>query len=132
MLVVVRDDLFNYYFVNFDDGYAMHLAELKKLRDQENNLANGVKEIMGMGDLPTPRPTYVLKRGEYDKRGDTVEPATPESILPLDPKLPRNRIGFAEWLIDPMNPLTSRVLVNRYWQLFFGCGLVVTTEDFGS
>jgi hypothetical protein len=87
---------------------------------------------MGMGDLPVPRPTYVLKRGEYDKRGDTVEPATPESILPLDSKLPRNRVGLAEWLIDPQNPLVSRVLVNRYWQLYFGRGLVVTTEDFGS
>jgi len=127
-----KADLFDYYLANFDDGYSQRLAELKKLRDQENELASSVKEIMGMGDLPTPRPTYVLKRGEYDKRGDTVEPATPESILSLDPKLPRNRLGLAQWLVDPKNPLVSRVLVNRYWQLYFGRGLVATTEDFGS
>jgi hypothetical protein len=125
------DQLKDCYLANIDDGYAQRLAELKKLRDQENAVANGVKEIMGMGDLPTPRPTYVLKRGEYDKRGDTVEPATPESILPLDPNLPRNRLGLARWLIDPQNPLTSRVLVNRYWQMFFGRGLVVSAENFG-
>lgn len=127
-----KAELIDYYLANFDDGHAKRLADLKKLRDQENDLVNGVREIMGMGDLPTPRPTYVLKRGEYDKRGETVEPATPESILPLDPKLPRNRLGLAQWLVDPNNPLTSRVLVNRYWQMFFGRGLVATTEDFGS
>ena len=127
-----KADLIEYYLTTLDDGYATRLADLKKLRDQENDLINSVREIMGMGDLPTPRPTYVLKRGEYDKRGETVEPATPESILPLDPKLPRNRLGLARWLVDPKNPLTARVLVNRYWQMYFGRGLVATTEDFGS
>src|SRR5262249_40195394 len=107
-------------------------AELKKLRDQENDLINQVEEIMVMGDLATPRPTYVLKRGAYDAHGDRVEPGTPESILPLDPDLPRNRLGLARWLVDRRNPLTARVLVNRAWQSFFGRGLVVTAEDFGS
>jgi Protein of unknown function (DUF1553) len=85
-----------------------------------------------MGDLPKPRPTYVLKRGEYDKRGETVDPGTPESIFPMPGELPRNRLGLARWLIDARNPLTSRVIVNRAWQQFFGRGLVVTAEDFGS
>src|SRR6185503_7159483 len=106
-------------------------AELKKLRDEENDFINGIQEIMAMGDLPAPRPTYVLKRGEYDKHGDIVEPGTPESILPFDARLPRNRLGLAQWLIDPRNPLTSRVLVNRAWQQFFGRGLVVTAENLG-
>ena len=127
-----KEELLDYYLANFDDGYAKHLAELKKLRDEENAFINRVPEIMGMGDLKTPRPTYVLKRGEYDKRAETVEPSTPESILPLDPALPRNRLGLARWLVDSQNPLTSRVLVNRYWQMLFGRGLVVTAEDFGS
>jgi len=127
-----RQELFDYYLANFDEGHTTHLADLKKLRDQENDLINGVREIMGMGDLSPPRPTYVLKRGEYDKRGETVEPAPPETILPLDPKLPHNRLGLAQWLVDPKNPLTARVLVNRYWQMYFGRGLVATTEDFGS
>ncbi len=121
-----------HYFAAVDEGYAAQLAELKQLRIRENDLANGVKEIMGMGDLRVPRPTYVLKRGAYDAHGDMVEPSTPESILPLDPKQPRNRLGLGRWLIDRQNPLTARVLVNRYWQLCFGSGLVVSAEDFGN
>ena len=106
--------------------------ELKKLRDEENALINSIREIMIMGDLPKPRPTYVLKRGAYDAPGEPVEPGTPEAIMPLDSSLPRNRLGLAKWLVDPRHPLTARVAVNRYWQMFFGRGLVVTAEDFGS
>jgi hypothetical protein len=127
-----RDKLLDYYLARFDDGYARQLTEIKKLRDSENSLINRVPEIMAMGDLPAPRPTYVLKRGEYDKRGETVEPATPDAILPLHPEWPRNRLGLSQWLVDRQNPLTARVLVNRYWQLCFGRGLVTTPEDFGS
>jgi hypothetical protein len=85
-----------------------------------------------MGDLPAARPTHVLKRGAYDTPGERVEPGTPDSLLPMDAELPRNRLGLARWLIDRRNPLTSRVVVNRSWQMFFGRGLVVTAEDFGS
>jgi hypothetical protein len=87
---------------------------------------------MSMGDLPTPRPTHILKRGAYDARGDRVEPGLPESILPMDADLPPNRLGLARWLIDRRNPLTARVIVNRYWQMFLGRGLVVTVENFGN
>ena len=124
--------LLAHYLARLDEPSAKLRAELKQLRDAENKFINAVPELMSMGDLPTPRPTHVLKRGEYDKRGDTVEPGTPESIFPLDPALPRNRLGLARWLTDPRHPLTSRVLVNRAWQQFFGRGLVVTAEDFGS
>jgi hypothetical protein len=121
----------DYFLARIDEPSAKIAAELKKLRDEENNFINGIQEIMAMGDLPTPRPTRVLKRGEYDKPGDTVEPGTPESILPFGGRLPRNRLGLAQWLIDRQNPLTSRVLVNRAWQQFFGRGLVVTAENLG-
>ena len=106
--------------------------ELKKLRDDENTLVNSVREIMVMGDAPQPRPTFVLKRGAYDAHAEQVDPGTPDAIMPLDPSLPRNRLGLAKWLVDPQNPLTARVIVNRYWQMFFGRGIVVTAEDFGS
>jgi len=124
-------DLLDYFLARIDEPSVKLAAELKKLRDEENDFINGIQEIMAMGDLPAPRPTYVLKRGEYDKHGDIVEPGTPESILPFDARLPRNRLGLAQWLIDPRNPLTSRVLVNRAWQQFFGRGLVVTAENLG-
>jgi hypothetical protein len=126
------EQLFEYYLATADAEALQLAAELKALRDQENDFINRIDEIMIMGDGPTPRTTYVLKRGQYDAHGDVVEPATPESILPLDPHLPRNRLGLGRWLIDPKNPLPARVIVNRYWQLFFGKGIVVTAEDFGS
>jgi Protein of unknown function (DUF1553)/Protein of unknown function (DUF1549)/Concanavalin A-like lectin/glucanases superfamily/Planctomycete cytochrome C len=125
-------DLLEYYLARIDLPSLALAAELKKLRNAENDFINRIDEIMSMGDLPKPRPTYVLKRGEYDKRGETVDPGTPESIFPMPGELPRNRLGLARWLIDARNPLTSRVIVNRAWQQFFGRGLVVTAEDFGS
>jgi hypothetical protein len=126
------EELFDFYGARIDAESERLSGELRELRAQENDFISRIDEIMIMGDLPTRRPTYVLKRGQYDAHGDVVEPATPESILPLDDKLPRNRLGLGRWLIDPRNPLTSRVIVNRYWQIFFGRGLVLTAEDFGS
>ena len=63
---------------------------------------------------------------------DSVGPGTPEAILPMPEEYPRNRLGLAQWLMDPRNPLTARVAVNRFWQIIFGEGLVHTPEDFGS
>ncbi|NIJ54465.1 hypothetical protein FHS68_003647 [Dyadobacter arcticus] len=84
-----------------------------------------------MGDLDTTRKTYVLKRGVFNAYGDQVQPGTPKSILPFDPKYPKNRLGLAQWLFDKRNPLTARVFVNRMWQEFFGRGIVKTSGDFG-
>ena len=78
------------------------------------------------------RDTYVLGRGEYDNREQKVEANTPAVLPPMSPALPRNRLGLAKWLTDPEHPLTSRVAVNRVWQMLFGEGLVRTPEDFGS
>jgi len=78
------------------------------------------------------RPAYILKRGEYDQKGVKVDRDTPNFLPPLPKDAPRNRLGFARWLIDPAHPLTARVAANRLWQQFFGTGLVKTAEDFGS
>lgn len=117
---------------DFDQQYSELMAELKTLRDQENNLINSVPEIMVMGDLPTPRSTHVLKRGMYDAPGEVVTPGAPDSILPFDSTLPTNRLGLARWVVDRRNPLTARVIVNRYWQMFFGNGIVETSDNLGS
>jgi hypothetical protein len=74
---------------------------------------------------------YVLFRGDYDKRRDKVEPATPRALPPMPPDLPKNRLGFARWLLRPEHPLTARVTVNRFWQEVFGTGIVRTAGDFG-
>jgi len=85
-----------------------------------------------MGERDTVRPTYILRRGNYDQHLDSVLASTPKSILPFDTtKFPRNRLGLAEWLFDKRNPLTARVFVNQMWQEFFGRGLVKTPGDFG-
>ena len=89
-------------------------------------------KVMVMDDAK-PRDTFILKRGGYDKPGDKVERGVPAVLsLPLPTGVPNNRLALAKWLFDPRNPLTARVTVNRYWQTFFGTGLVKTVEDFGA
>ena len=86
---------------------------------------------MVMRELPQVRPTFVLYRGQYDAPRDVVEPDVPEFVLSFAKSFPRNRLGLARWLTDPANPLTARVVVNRFWQSLFGTGLVKTSENFG-
>jgi hypothetical protein len=74
----------------------------------------------------------MLVRGQYDQPGEKVEAAAPTALHPLPPDAPKNRLGLAQWLVDPANPLTARVIVNRYWQRYFGTGIVKTSEDFGA
>jgi len=74
---------------------------------------------------------FVLFRGQYDQRRERVTPATPAFLPPMPADAPRNRLGFAEWLLRPDNPLPARVTVNRFWQELFGMGLVKTSGDFG-
>jgi len=78
------------------------------------------------------RPAHRLERGEYDKPREVVERGVPAMLPPLDPDLPRDRLGLARWLFAPGHPLVARVTVNRIWARYFGTGLVETVEDFGS
>src|ERR1051325_9940542 len=88
--------------------------------------------VQVMDEMARPRDTFVLGRGDYRNQGEKVTPAVPTLFPPLPPDAPANRLGLAEWMFSPQHPLTARVAVNRYWQLFFGIGLVKTAEDFGS
>ena len=108
------------------------LVSLTSARNVENDLVSVLPQIMIMGETPTPRPTYVLVRGNYEDHGEQVAPRGLNQVLPWDPAWPENRVGLARWLFDARNPLTSRVFVNRAWQMHFGRGLVETAEDFGS
>ncbi len=88
--------------------------------------------VMVMKDSSDIRVTRLLSRGAYDQPADTVEMGTAKSILPFDyKKYEKNRLGLSKWMVDPKNPLTSRVFVNRIWNEFFGRGLVKTVGDFG-
>jgi hypothetical protein len=106
--------------------------EMAGLRDSIAELEGAIPNTMVMQDLPKPRETFVLVRGQYDKHGDTVTPGVPASLPPLPEGAPANRLGLAQWIVSPTNPLTARVAVNRYWEKFFGAGLVKSTENLGS
>lgn len=105
------------------------VADLKKQID-ETDLS--IPTTLVMAEMAEPRPTFVLMRGAYDKKGELVTAGTPAHLPAFPAGLPTNRLGLARWLIDPGQPLTVRVTVNRLWQLVFGTGLVRTTEDFGT
>lgn len=89
-------------------------------------------KTMVMNDLPNPRKTHLLIRGQYDLKGVEVTPAVLAVLNPLPGDAPNNRLGLAKWIVDPQNPLTARVAVNRHWQMLFGTGLVKSLEDFGT
>lgn len=113
------------------------LAErIEMLRQAERDridLIGSFSTVMVMNEKETPRQAYVLKRGRYDQPGEAVSPGVPEDLLTAWPEnAPANRLGLARWLTKPDHPLTARVAVNRFWQQFFGVGLVKTSEDFGS
>jgi len=105
--------------------------ELEKVRKSLADTRKSTVKVMVMEDMPKPRKTFILDKGLYSSPLGEVAAATPAS-LPAQPKdAPRNRLGLAQWLVAPQNPLTARVTVNRIWAQFFGIGLVKTIEDFG-
>ena len=105
--------------------------EISDLRLQQINLLDTVPEVMIMDELEKPRPTFVLARGNYDQPGEKVLPGVLKNIWSFSDTLKKNRLDLVKWLLDPEHPLTSRVTVNRFWQQFFGQGLVNTSHDFG-
>jgi hypothetical protein len=105
---------------------------LGRLRQERAKLEAKVPTTMVMQEMPRPRDTFLLLRGQYDKKGEKVTAGVPAGLPPLPPGAPDNRLGLARWLVSPEQPLTARVTVNRYWQMFFGGGLVKTAEDFGA
>ena len=107
-------------------------ADLLTARAARSRLVDNLPEIMVMREMAEERPTYFLNRGAYDQRRQQVPSATPGFLHPFPDNAPKNRLGLAQWLTNPANPLTARVTVNRYWQMLFGRGLVKTANDFGS
>ena len=110
---------------------ATHLQNLQRTLVK---LRESYPTVMVMEELPQPRVTHVLLRGEYDKPGERVAPGIPGSFAgaALPANLVRNRLEFAQWLVRPDHPLTARVAVNRLWQMLLGQGIVRTVDDFGS
>ncbi len=89
-----------------------------------------IPTVMVMSDA-APREAFVLKRGQYDQPGEEVTAGVPACLPPLPSDVKADRLALAKWLIDPSNPLTPRVTVNRFWEMYFGTGIVKSSEDFG-
>src|SRR5262249_15353732 len=112
--------------------------ELKTTRDQVAALRKQLTAVSGvttpiMRELPDSgkRKTHIHIRGDFLNPGNEVTPGVPAVFHPLPAGQPPNRLALARWLVDPSNPLTARVAVNRYWEQLFGVGLVETPEDYG-
>ena len=111
---------------------------LDRLRTVERELLLNIPSTMVMQESKEPRPAFVLLRGEYDKPGERVQSgllnflATKKNAVAEEGAKERSRLDLARWLVDPANPLTARVTVNRFWQQLFGTGLVRTVDDFGT
>jgi len=120
------------YFVTHPVERRRLSEAVAQLSSERQAAENKIPSTMVMSEMATPRDMFVLVRGAYDHPGDQVTATTPGFLPPMPVDAPRNRLGLAQWLVDPANPLTARVAVNRYWQMYFGTGLVKTADDFGS
>ncbi|MEQ8879121.1 MAG: DUF1553 domain-containing protein, partial [Cyclobacteriaceae bacterium] len=109
-------------------GYEERVAELKALfeADPENT-------TLIMQDKPErfQRVTRVFHRGSWQEQKEAVEPGVPASLINDSTRL-QDRLDLARWLVSDENPLTARVMVNRFWAKLFGVGIVETVEDFGT
>ena len=128
-----KAELYAYYLAAHSDVWKASYADLESKRKAYNELVDKSFHLMVMKEMPERRKTYVLKRGLYSDPDPEreVQPAPPAAIFPFGKEYARDRLGFAEWLLHPEHPLTTRVTVNRYWQMIFGRGIVETTNDFG-
>ena len=123
----------NYYLTTENTEYPKLLKKQKELETKLAELKKPLTTVMVMGNQATPRKTFILNRGAYDSPTDReVSPGTIAALPPMKDDAPKNRLGMAQWLFSAEHPLTSRVTINRYWQMFFGRGLVATPEDFGA
>ncbi len=121
------------YFLTYaaQDAVRTHYSELKSLRTQREELVKTIPTAMVMAEMKKPRESFVLARGDYRNQTEKVTPGVPAMLPPLPDGAPLNRLTLATWLVQPEHPLTSRVAVNRFWQMYFGLGIVKTQEDFG-
>ncbi len=119
--------------------YKAIAPELAATREGIAGLKKGLADLKPAGTVPVlkelaanrRRKTQIQVRGNFLDKGKEVSEGTPAVFPPLPAGAPKNRLGLAQWLVHPDNPLTARVTANRHWEQLFGTGLVSTSEDFG-
>ena len=125
---VLKDYFLNYVWSSIE-SYRVRVDTIDQAIAE---IENSVPTTLVFRETTEPKPAHMLRRGEYDRKGEEVDRGVPAALPGLPEGAPPNRLGLAQWLTSPNHPLTSRVAVNRFWQQFFGTGLVKTSEDFGS
>ncbi len=127
-------DLRLYYRDNIAPELAPVRQQLADIRGELKKVSDAVPKTPVLRELPPDqqRTTHIFEKGSFMSPGAEVIPATPAVFPAMPYDAPRNRLGLAAWLVDENNPLTARVLVNRFWTQFFGVGIVETAEDFGT
>jgi hypothetical protein len=128
----LRDYFVRYFHTQSRGVFDPLNSEIDRMNAASAELEKKISTTMVMEEMPKPRESFVLVRGDFRAKGDAVAPGVPASLPPMPASAPANRLGLAQWLVDPRNPLVSRVAVNRYWQQYFGTGIVKTSEDFGT
>jgi hypothetical protein len=126
-----KDELFSWWLIGMDPQYRELSKDLAKRQQEEVQIKSRGAVTHVMSERTEAAMAYILNRGEYDKRKDKVSPDVPKSLPAMPGDLPKNRLGFAKWLLQPDHPLTARVTVNHFWQESFGTGIVRTAGDFG-
>jgi hypothetical protein len=128
-----RDASHKLYTYEVDPAARKPVARLRRVDAERTAIARRGAVTFVMQERNDTEPVaHVLYRGLYDQMRDEVHPGVPAVLPPMAQSLPRNRLGLAKWIVDPANPLTARVTVNRFWQELFGTGIVKTAEDFGA
>jgi len=138
------------YHLSLSAEWSARNEEVKRLQANRDQVATTTLVMKAVAA----RPAYVAIRGDFQNRGEAVGPGVPVALGPLPPDtklesrplspkaasgLPTsarsahtlNRLGLAKWIVNPSNPLTARVAVNRLWPEVFGVGIVETAEEFG-
>ena len=106
---------------------------LKQSADKLQATISGVATTLVLKERAKPRKTSVLIKGDFTRPSEQVQPLTPDVLHAFGAEQDHaNRLDLARWIVDPQNPLTSRVIVNRVWQVYFGRGIVETENDFGT
>jgi mono/diheme cytochrome c family protein len=120
-----------YYLANVAPELKTERAQLPRLKQQLDDMKQVTVPVMRelAGNA---RKTFIQFRGNYLSLGDEVTPGVPETLGALPAGMKADRLGLARWLVDDNNPLTARVIANRYWEQIFGIGIVRTSEEFGS
>ncbi len=125
------EEIFTYWLKENDQPYQELVTARDGLKKEDIDIRQRGTVAYVMNERTNVPEAYVLFRGDYAKREDHVTANTPGFLPPMAADAPHNRLGFAEWLLQTNNPLTARVVVNRYWQELFGMGIVKTAGDFG-